>query len=182
MASGLPSVNRMSKVTWRPSSSPSSLSPVLSPSTVGWLAANASFRTPMRNGRRASCASTGSARRPTRSATASAAIPGLPSPLRELVVHALGDLVPGSEQRLELRERRIHLLRHGALLGMVPDDIDRDLLEIAQHHRRELDELDLALELCLDSLEGDGVLRVEVHEANDLGGRHGQVEDASEVD
>ena len=60
IASSLPSVKRMSNVTSRPSSKPSSLSPALSPSTVGWLAAHAALRTPMRNGRRASCASAAS--------------------------------------------------------------------------------------------------------------------------
>jgi signal transduction histidine kinase len=39
IASSLPSVKRMSKVTSRPSWMPSSLSPALRPSTVGWLAA-----------------------------------------------------------------------------------------------------------------------------------------------
>ena len=57
IASSLPSVKRMSNVTSRPSSKPCSLSPALSPSTVGWLAAHAALRTPMRSGRRASCAS-----------------------------------------------------------------------------------------------------------------------------
>ena len=52
IASSFPSVKRMSNVTSRPSTKPSSLSPALSPSTVGWLAAHAALRTPMRNGRR----------------------------------------------------------------------------------------------------------------------------------
>ena len=63
VASGLPSVKRMSKVTSRPSTRPSSRRPALSPSTVGWLAAHASLRTPMRNGRGAGWASAAGAGR-----------------------------------------------------------------------------------------------------------------------
>src|SRR5262245_21557606 len=66
-----------------------------------------------------------------------------------LLIGAFGDPVPRIEQRLELRERRIDLLGHGALLGLLLDHLARDLLEVAQDGSRELDELDLALELGL---------------------------------
>ena len=72
IVSSLPSVNRMSNVTSRPSWKPCSLSPALSPSTVGWLAAHAALRTPIRNRRRVSCASAVSATTQTSTATASA--------------------------------------------------------------------------------------------------------------
>jgi len=49
IVSSFPSVKRMSNVTSRPSTKPSSLSPALSPSTVGWLAAHAALRTPIRS-------------------------------------------------------------------------------------------------------------------------------------
>src|SRR6266849_7793335 len=82
----------------------------------------------------------------------------LPSSHRdELMVGALGDVVPGAHQRLELREGRVHLPGHRSLLGFLSDDLGRQLFEIAQHWYRELEELDLALELGLESLERDGV-------------------------
>ena len=42
----------------------------------------------------------------------------------ELVVGAFRDVVPGADQRLELREGRVHLPGHGSLLGFFPDDLD----------------------------------------------------------
>src|SRR5215472_6644021 len=73
----------------------------------------------------------------------------------ELVVGALGDVIPRAHQRLELRERRVHLPGHRGLLGFVPDDFGGQLPEIAQHGSRKLDYLDLALELRLELREGD---------------------------
>src|SRR5215471_18642269 len=75
----------------------------------------------------------------------------------ELVVGALGDVIPRPHQRLELRERRVHLPGHGRLLRPLLDDLGRQLPEVAQHRRRELDDLDLALELRLEPLQRDGV-------------------------
>src|SRR5437879_7910783 len=89
-------------------------------------------------------------------------IPPPSSPRHELMVGAFGDVVPGAHQRLELREGRVHLPGHGGLLGFFPDDLGCQLLEIAQHRHRELEDLDLALELRLQSLERDGILGVEV--------------------
>src|SRR5712691_4709379 len=186
IAASFPSVKRMSNVTSRPSSKPSSLSPALSPSTVGWLAAHAALRTPMRNGRRACCASredwgtqrsiaaaTQRSRRPhrlgiRRNLTALAFRQPSIAPRshgHELMVGTFRDVIPRAHQRLELREGRVDLLGHGALLGFFLHDLGRQLLEIAQHRRRKLEQLDLALELRLESLERDGVLRVKVREA-----------------
>src|SRR5437870_5090273 len=86
----------------------------------------------------------------------------------ELMVGALGDVVPGAHQRLELRERRVHLAGHGGLLGFFPDDLGCQLLEIAQHRHRKLEDLDLALEFRFESFERDRVLRMEGREAIDL--------------
>jgi hypothetical protein len=47
----------------------------------------------------------------------------------ELVVGAFGDLAPAAELFLELRERGRDLLRHRALLGLLLDDLGRELLE-----------------------------------------------------
>src|SRR2546426_1417615 len=99
----------------------------------------------------------------------------------ELVVSAFGDVVPGAHQRLELREGRVHLPGHGGLLGLLPDDLRRQLLEITQHRHRELDHLDLALELRLEPFERDRVLRVVVREAIDLHCRGGMVERPSQI-
>src|SRR5262245_61324741 len=79
----------------------------------------------------------------------------------ELVVRALGDVVPWRQQCLELRERRVHLPGHRTLLGLVLDDLGRKLLELAQHRRRILHDLDLALEFRPEALQCDGVLHVE---------------------
>src|SRR6266850_8453919 len=99
----------------------------------------------------------------------------------ELMVGALGDVVPGAHQRLELREGRVHLASHGGLLGFFPDDLGGQLLEITQHRHRELEELDLALELRLESLECDGVLGMEVREAIGPRRRRGMVEGPLQV-
>ena len=154
IASSFPSVKRMSNVTSRPSTKPSAVSPALSPSTVGWLAAHAALRTPMRNGRRASCASAGdrATERSISAASQKARRSRQPRPLgasaltapafrsssigarshrHELMVGAFRDVIPGAHQRLELREGRVSLPRHGALLGLFPHDLGRQLLEIA---------------------------------------------------
>src|SRR5713101_7972277 len=100
----------------------------------------------------------------------------------ELMVGAFGDVIPGAHQRLELRERRVHLPGHGGLLGFFPDDLGRQLLEIAQHRPRDLEHLDLALELHLESLERDRVLHVVIRQAVDLHGRGGMVERPPQID
>src|SRR5213078_966529 len=70
-------------------------------------------------------------------------IPPSSSPRHELMVGAFGDVVPGTHQRLELREGRVHLFGHRGLLGFLPDDLGCQLLEIAQHRHRKLEDLDL---------------------------------------
>ena len=102
------------------------------------------------------------------------------SPGQELLIGALGDAVPTAHQRLELRERGVNLPGHRALLRVLLDHRDRDLLQLAEDGHRELDELDLVLELGLQAFEGDGVLGVKVQDAVDLGCGRGEVEDASE--
>ena len=90
------------------------------------------------------------------------------------MVGALGYVVPRSHQRLEFRVGRVHLPGHGGLLGFFPDDLGRKLLEIAQHGDRKLDDLDLALEIRLESVERHRVFRVVIGEAVDLD-RHGRM-------
>src|SRR5215471_8353783 len=94
----------------------------------------------------------------------------------ELMVGTLRDVIPGTHQRLELREGRVHLPRHGRLLGFFSDDLGRQLLEIAQHRCRQLENLDLALELCLEALERQPVLHMEVGGGIDLHRGGGMVE------
>src|SRR5215813_10085534 len=100
----------------------------------------------------------------------------------ELMVGAFGHVVPRANQRLEFRERRVHLPRHLALLGFLPDDLGGELLEFAQHRRRKLDDLDLVLELRPEPLEGDGILCVEVSQAVDHHGGGGVVECPPQID
>src|SRR4029450_709366 len=88
----------------------------------------------------------------------------------ELMIRAFGDVVPGTHQRLEFAEGRVPLLGQGTLPGPPPDDLARQLLEIAQHLRRELDHLDCILELGLEPLERERVLRVELRETVNLDG------------
>src|SRR5215471_2467818 len=85
----------------------------------------------------------------------------------ELVVGALGDVVPGADQRLELRVGRVDLPGHRALLRLLPDGLAGKLLELAQHGGRVLENFDLVLELRPQALEGDGILRVKVGQAVD---------------
>jgi hypothetical protein len=63
-----------------------------------------------------------------------------------------------------------------------PDDLGRQLLEIAQHRHREQEHVDLTLELRLESLERDGVLHVEVRATLDLHGPGGTIERPLQVD
>lgn len=46
-------------------------------------------------------------------------------PRHQLVVGALGDAVPGADQRLELRVRRVNLRCHGALCGLSLENLGR---------------------------------------------------------
>src|SRR5262252_5675868 len=92
----------------------------------------------------------------------------LSSPRHKLMVRAFGDAVPRAHQGLELREGRVHLARHGRLLGFFFDRLGRELPQLAQHGHRDLDHFDLALELCLEPFERDRVLRVKRREAIDL--------------
>jgi hypothetical protein len=91
------------------------------------------------------------------------------------MVRALGDVIPGTHERLEPREGRVHFPGHGALLGFVLDDLGSKLLELTKHRRRVLDDLHLALELGPETLERDRVLRVKVGEAVNLDGSSGVV-------
>src|SRR5262245_29557786 len=151
VAWGLPSVKRMSNVTSRPSSRPSARSPALSPSTVGWLAAHAALRTPMRKGRGVSCASTAGVGKKKRSAAAIQSQHDLVSNTRGLVtlklsdaetrsprrhklmVGALADAVPRTNQRLELRVGGVDLSSDRRSLGLLPHDLARQFPEVAQH-------------------------------------------------
>ena len=83
------------------------------------------------------------------------------------MIGAFRHVVPGTHQPLKLREGRVDFPGHGALLGFVPDNLDGQLPEIAQHRSRELENLDI-LEVRLEFPESDGVLHVVVGEAIDL--------------
>src|SRR5215470_13555037 len=107
----------------------------------------------------------------------------LPSSSRdELLVGPLGDVIPRADQRLELREGRMDFPGHGRLLRFLFHDLGGDLLELPEHQRRELDNLDCALELRLETLERDGILQMEVGRAIRVHGRHSVVEHAPQVD
>jgi len=54
------------------------------------------------------------------------------SPRHELVVGPFGDVVPRSDQRLELRERRVDLLGHRGSVGFLLEDLSRQLPELTQ--------------------------------------------------
>src|SRR4030095_2012687 len=97
------------------------------------------------------------------------------------MVRAFRNVVPRPDQRLEFRERRVDLPCHGTLLGFFPDDFGRKLFEVPQHWRRELKDLDLALELRPESLERNRVLHVEVRERVDLDGGSGVVEHPPQI-
>src|SRR5262245_36451709 len=98
------------------------------------------------------------------------------SPCHELVIRAFGDVIPGADQRLEFRERRVDLPRHGRLLRFLSDGLSRELLELVQDRRGELEDLDLGLELRLELLERNRILRVEAREAIHLHRGRGVVE------
>src|SRR5262244_2076377 len=101
---------------------------------------------------------------------------------RELMVGAFGHVIPWAHQRLELRERGVDLAGHRGLLRLLPNDVAGQPLEVAQHRERELDHLDLALELRLESLERDGVLGVVVRESVGLHRGRGVIECPLEID
>src|SRR4029453_12899745 len=73
-----------------------------------------------------------------------------PSRRDELVVGALGHVVPGAQHGLEPREGRVHFPGDRGLLRLFPDDLDGQFLEIAQHRDGKLEHFDLALELYLE--------------------------------
>ena len=87
------------------------------------------------------------------------------SPRHELVVGTLGDAIPRAYQRLELRERRVHLPGHGGFLRLFPDNLAGQLLEVAQHGDRKLDDLDFPLELRPEPFDGERILRVRLDQA-----------------
>ena len=93
------------------------------------------------------------------------------------MVGAFGDVVPRAYQRLELREGRVYLLCLRALLGLLSNDLARELLELAQRSRRQLEKLDLALELRLEPRERGCILGVIV--ADEIGLLVEQVADAA---
>src|SRR5262245_3425519 len=106
----------------------------------------------------------------------------LPSPCHELLIGPFGHVIPGADQRLELRERRVDLSRHGRLLGFLSQNLALETAEVAQHGSRKLKHFDLALELSLEPLERDGVLRVIVRESVHLNGSRGVIERPPQVD
>src|SRR5215510_9657490 len=77
----------------------------------------------------------------------------LASPSDQLMVRAFRNVIPRTDQRLELREGRMDLLRHRRLLRFFPDDVGGELLKLAEHRRRDLENVDLVLELCLELRE-----------------------------
>jgi hypothetical protein len=58
----------------------------------------------------------------------------------------------------------VHLPGRRALLGFLPDDLGRELPEVAKHRRRQLENLDLPLELGLEPPQREGVLRLVLRE------------------
>src|SRR5262245_15102990 len=92
------------------------------------------------------------------------------------MVGTFRDLAPGTDQLLKLREGGMDLPGQGGFLRLLSDDLDRQLLDVTQERRRELDDLDLPHELRLELLERDGVLGVEVRTAIDVRRRHRLVE------
>src|SRR5262245_24061642 len=105
-----------------------------------------------------------------------------PSPRDELVVGAVRHVVPGGHQRLEPSEGGVHSLGHRGLLGLLLHHLGGKLLEIAQHRPRELDHLDLCLELRLEPRERARVLRVEVRETVDAHRGSGMVERSAQIE
>src|SRR5215471_18290436 len=82
----------------------------------------------------------------------------------KLMVSAFGHVVPRAHQRLELRERRVDFPRDWRLLRFFSVHLDSELLEIAEHWDRQLDDLDFRLRLCLESGESHRVLLVKQRE------------------
>src|SRR5262245_4074515 len=103
------------------------------------------------------------------------------SPRHKLVVGALGDVVPRADQRLELRERRVHLSSHWRLFRFLAEGLGRELFELPQDRNGKLDHLDLVLELYPELLEGNRILGVETREAIDLDRGGGMVEHLPQV-
>src|SRR5688572_18732818 len=103
------------------------------------------------------------------------------SPGHALVIGALGDVVPGPDQKLELRERGVHLPGLGTLGRLVADHLRRQLLEVAQHGHRQLEDLDGTLELRPQALQRKAVLRPVLHLPVDLRHRGGVVERVPQV-
>src|SRR5215510_5854622 len=94
----------------------------------------------------------------------------------KLMVGALGHVVPRAHQHLELRERGVDFPRDWRLLRFFPVHLDSELLEIAEHWKRELDYLHLRLGLRLESRGGASVPPVKQREAVNLHGGEGMVE------
>src|SRR5262245_38863576 len=99
----------------------------------------------------------------------------------ELVVGALGDVIPGTDERLELRERRVDFPGHRRLLGFFAHDLGRQLAQIAQDRQRQLHQLDRGLELGAQPLQRDSVLRVVLRGAVRVHGGGGVIERALPV-
>src|SRR5262245_10807708 len=68
----------------------------------------------------------------------------------ELMVRAFRYVIPRAHQRLDLREGRVDLPSHRRLLGLLLDNLDRELFEVAQHRNGHRENLDLAFELRLE--------------------------------
>src|SRR5262245_26833062 len=80
------------------------------------------------------------------------------SSCHQAMIGAFGHMVPRAHRRLELGEGRVHLPGHGSLLGLFPDHLRGQLPQIPQHRCGKRQDLDLALELRPEPLEGYGVL------------------------
>src|SRR5262249_2159928 len=103
------------------------------------------------------------------------------SPRHESVIRALGNLVPGPHQRVELRERRVRLPRHGARFGLVLHHLGGELLQLSQHGQRILDDLHLALEFGPEPVERDRVLGVEIRRTVEHHGGGGMIEHSPQI-
>src|SRR5215467_9937646 len=100
----------------------------------------------------------------------------------ELMVRALGDVIPGAHQRLELREGGVRLPRQGGLFRFFPYHLAGEPPEIMEHRYRQLEDLDLPFEVGLEALQRDRVLRVEIRESIDLDRRGAMIEHPLQLD
>src|SRR5215813_2960780 len=98
------------------------------------------------------------------------------------MIGALGHVIPWPHERLELREGRVHLLCLRALLGLLSNNLARQLLELAERCGRQLEKLDLALELRLEAHQRGCILGVIVADEIGLLSLDGMVESLPKID